>query len=247
MIPQIVHVAWVNTQNLDNVSLYILKNGYRNIKPPWSVQLWNNTVMKQYIFDSSLLSNVDKKILQKSRTIEFIDLFRLLIIYDTGGIWMDIDRLVNKNLSNIVTSKTKLLLPIWQNKDFAQDCFGSFPKNPMIKAAIVENLARRRSLTEKHTNKDIVWMGPGCFLHIVSEWVYGQRILPNLHGPSYRNDEMRSVFKLLQNYDTIATKLEHSSCNTIVYNGNGCNEISKDKRMLYRISGITYWQNEYRG
>ena len=105
-------------------------------------------------------------------------------------------------------------------------------------------MSRLKSLGQTHTNADVLWLGPVTYLHAVTETLTGRRILPLLHGPSYRNDEMKELVKSLKRfYPVIITKTEHSQCDTIIYHGTACKYIHNNKMLLYKRSGLTYWQN----
>ena len=54
---------------------------------------------------------------------------------------------------------------------------------------------------------------------------------------------LRLTKQTVKKHDTVATKVEYSSCDTIVYNGDGCKDLPKNKNAFYRMSGVTYWQH----
>ena len=243
-IPKIVHVSWNNVTFIRNEKNALLDNGYRQIEKlskEYSVRFWDNDEIIKYVNSSFLLNKKEKKRLRNFMEIQ--DLFRWVLMYQEGGIYMDIDRLVNKNLSSIISPSTRFIAPSWRNQDFAQDFIGSSKGNPVFLKAIHLNSIRRQSLPRIHSKNDYLWLGCATYLHAVSETLTNKRILPQLHGPSYRNDEMRILVQnLRQFHPVILTKTEYSQCDTLVYKGNFCNHIHKNKMLLYARSKIKYWQ-----
>ena len=120
---------------------------------------------------------------------------------------------------------------------------GSSKGNPVFLKAIHLNILRRNSLPRFHSKNDYLWLGCATYLHAVSESLTNKRILPQLHGPSYRNDEMKILVRNLTRFHpVIITKTEHSQCDTLVYKGDFCKHIHKNKMLLYARSKLTYWQ-----
>ena len=59
-----------------------------------------------------------------------VDLARMLIIYLYGGMYADVDTLVNsRDFEEVFTDRTKMCLPIYMDTNFAQSLLCSSPRN----------------------------------------------------------------------------------------------------------------------
>ena len=220
-MPKIVHVTWSDTNLLVSVPNKMLDNGFRmvdKLSPGWKVQMWNHSEIESYIRSSNELNAKDLKLLFKQKQQQICDLFRLLLLYREGGIYFDLDILVNVNLNNLILPNTRMVLESYHNADFTQDFQGSSPGNPIFRTAIDLNLKRRRLLGSKHLSRDdILWMGPACYLHAVSFHLVGRFVAPRLHGmPKFHNPEMAEVFHQLKSaHPTIVSGHRRFGCKNL--------------------------------
>ena len=249
-IPKVVHITWSDTGLLARSKNKMLANGYRMVErlsPGWKVVMWNDTEMARYIRESNELAPADVSLLFRQQQQQICDLFRLLLLHKQGGVYIDLDVLINKNLNDIVFPTTKLILESYQNRDFTQAFQGTAPGNPIFKRAIDLNVERRRHLgLQKHSRTDILHMGPNTYLHAISERLIGRFILPDLHGPAPFSWEVAAVFDQLPMFrPTIVSGHRRSECETMLYNGRLCSRLVPYKNDLYREAGLRYWQDSF--
>jgi mannosyltransferase OCH1-like enzyme len=60
------------------------------------------------------------------------DLWRLFKLYTEGGLYIDIDRLCNISLNDVLDDTTKCVLPTCEDTDFSHDFMLSAPNNPIF-------------------------------------------------------------------------------------------------------------------
>lgn len=222
-----IHISWKNKDILD-LEFNIIKNGIYNLKnlnPDYSFEINDDNDINDYLEKN--LSPEDFKLIKKKHIVEKTDLWRLLKIYNEGGIYMDIDRLCNIPLSKIIKKDIKCVLPTYRNFDFSQDIMISCSKNIIHKRAIELNLERRRN-----GEKRIVYLGPDTYLHAVTE------ILINKQIPRENNDVLfNELRKLIKQCKYLKTFREDPPYNTIIYQGTN---IKFDKKAFYKNQGVGF-------
>ena len=138
--------------------------------------------------------------------MEKVDLWRLLKIYLEGGIYLDFDRYCNKSFDDIIDSETKCVLPTCRDHDFSQDIMISCKHNPLFRVAIDNNIiARGRGAS-------IVAIGPGSYMHSVTEVVFGNRT-----GSSPGHRKMKAFRTALDNSRYFQTFREVPMNNTFIF------------------------------
>ena len=91
-VPKTVHLAWKNKDIWSNESPLIL-NGIANMKlinPDYKFQIHDDNDIDKYLLEN--LDEDDYKRIEGKHIVEKCDLWRLLKIYNEGGIYVDIDR-----------------------------------------------------------------------------------------------------------------------------------------------------------
>jgi mannosyltransferase OCH1-like enzyme len=86
--------------------------------------------------------------LQNRHIVEKIDVWRLIKLYNEGGLYIDVDRLVNVSLNDIAKKDIKWILPTCRDNDFSHDFMCSSPGNPVFLETLKLNLSRRRAPME---------------------------------------------------------------------------------------------------
>ena len=233
-IPKVIHMSWKNKNIFDNQSPVVL-NGILNIKklnPDYKLLLSDDNDVEVYLKKN--LSFFDYYKIKYRKIVEKIDLWRLLKIYNEGGIYIDFDRYCNKSFDNIIKSNTKCILPTFLDFDFAQDIMISCPENPIYKKAIEYNLKER---TLFPTNQ-IFHLGPVIFMRSVTEIVFGE--IQERNPPIYKMEKYR---ELLNNSMFFQTYREHPKDNLIYeYDketfliGNG-----KERKEFYEEQNVKHW------
>lgn len=222
-----IHISWKNKNILD-LEFNIIKNGIYNLKnlnPDYSFEINDDNDVNDYLEKN--LSPEDFKLIKKKHIVEKTDLWRLLKIYNEGGIYMDIDRLCNIPLSKIIKKDIRCALPTYRDFDFSQDIMISCSKNIIHKRAIELNLERRRN-----GEKRIVYLGPETYLHAVSEILINKQISRENNKNLF--NELRQIIKQCKYLKTFR---EEPPYNTILYQGP---EIKFDKKAFYKNQGVGF-------
>eukprot|EP00747_Dinoflagellata_sp_TGD_P170693 gnl/TRDRNA2_/TRDRNA2_202898_c0_seq1.p1 gnl/TRDRNA2_/TRDRNA2_202898_c0~~gnl/TRDRNA2_/TRDRNA2_202898_c0_seq1.p1 ORF type:complete len:293 (-),score=15.86 gnl/TRDRNA2_/TRDRNA2_202898_c0_seq1:13-816(-) len=218
----------------------------------WAFKLYDDTDVCTYL--EQHLSHEDYARLTHVHPIERADLWRLLIMYYEGGLYMDIDREVNMNMDTILQNGTKMLLPSYYGHDqphfgdFSQDLMCSAPGNPMFEHIIHLNLKRRAECQDHGHSagikcKNVGELGPTTFMHGVTQYIFGEMINP--HPP---NGNQRIMQPLKHLSPTVVTYEEVHPCNTLIYRNHdmkAChslhNEVMKAKNDFYERWEATTW------
>lgn len=236
-IPKIIHVSWKTKKILNNKSPLIL-NGLVNLKklnPDYKLEISDDNDVETYL--KSKLRKWDYIKIKNKKIVEKIDLWRLIKIYNEGGIYVDIDRYCNISFNDIINKETKCILPTHGDIDFSQDLMISCKRNPIFKKAIEYNLAARYLINPR----GVFHLGPPIYMRAVTETVFGSR---TKRKPGSRvMDDFRNS---LQNSVHFQTYKEILPNNSLIFNynertfqkGNG---LSKEK--FYDSQGITPWSS----
>jgi len=236
-IPKLIHISWKNKNIFENKS-ELVKNGLHNLvqmNPEWQYQLNTDNDVDDY-----LKNNLEKKeyaIIQNSNIIAKLDIWRLLKIYNEGGLYIDLDRLYNIPLDNIINDNIKCVLPTNMDHDFSNDFILSAPQNPIYLEAIQLNFQRRwQGIT------NIYFLGAQTYMHAVTKVLVGERIDTAPGAGIFK--EIRSA---LSNIPFIKTYRETPPYDTIVFKKDKYFEMDheKEKRTLYADFGMKHWTNEW--
>ena len=229
-IPKTIHIAWNNKEIVDS-AYSIIRNGIYNLKNlnrDHDFTISNDREIDEYL--DSKLERRDFDLINKRHIVEKVDLWRLLKIYHEGGFYMDIDRLYNIPLENVISNDVKCLLPMYGDKNFSQDIMISCPKNIIHKTAISLNLERRRS-----GSKRILYLGPQTYFHACTRILLGEE---KNEYPS-KEDLMR-LRKTIKTCKYLGTYREVLPYDSIVFQSQGT-EIDFDKNELYTDENILRW------
>ena len=223
-----IHISW-KTKDILDLDFTIIKHGIRQLKdlnPEYTFEISDNDDVDKFI--KKHLSNDDYDLIKDRNIVEKVDLWRLLKIYHEGGFYMDIDRLCNIPLDDIVNSDHKYILPMHLDIDFSQDIMMSSSKNIIFKETIDLNLKRRR---EGCT--DILSLGPITYFNAITKVLLGNQIK---RYPTKENlIKLRSI---ISNCKYLSTYKEFPPYNTLVYRGP---HISFDKEKFYEYCDVNHW------
>ena len=145
MIPKVIYQTW-KTQNIhkkiNNLHKRMLK-----ANPEYQHIIYTDDQMLDFV-----KSNYDKDIFRYFERINNIvaraDFWRYLILFKKGGVYLDIDSIINKNLDEILEEEDEALITAEKNLNrFAQWSL-IFNKNHPILEKTIENL-----ITNIHENK----------------------------------------------------------------------------------------------
>jgi hypothetical protein len=233
--PKNIYLVWPSHSLVDSKT-DMVQYGVRQLidkNPDWTWKVYNYSEVDAFI--KSRISEEDWSLIADSNIVERSDLFRLLAIYCVGGYYQDVDRLYNLPFSSVLSPETKMLLPQCPT-NFAQDCMGSSPGNPVFELAIRLNLARRRALHKARSNSSVGSIlngGPGAYNDAISKVLFGQMLSPGGDSRQAR------FFELVQGLDPLVKTKREEWCHLIMSEHPDCKWISRQP--LYEEYGIGDW------
>jgi GR25 family glycosyltransferase involved in LPS biosynthesis len=169
-IPKKIHLSWKNKNVLDS-NYSLIKKGVKNLEllnPEWDIEVYDDEDINKLLRDTIGKSNWD--LIKDRKITEKTDLWRLIKTYKEGGLYIDIDRYIDTPLSEVINSKTSLVLPTYLDGDFSQDFILSCAKSPILGKAISNNLHYRRQ------GKSLFFLAVQSYLSSVSEFVINKKL-----------------------------------------------------------------------
>lgn len=235
-IPKIIHIAWKSKDVLRSMHPLIV-NGLlqlRVLNPDWEIQISDDTDIDTYLKNN--LSQEEFRLVKNDGIVQKSDLWRLIKIYNEGGLYVDIDRLCNKPLSFLIDNDTKWVLPVCAYKDFSHDFMMSAPGNPVFKNTI--NLYLNRRLEGINNT---YFLGVQTYMHAITHTVFNKII--DVHPGE---DNFKDIINELVPYKFIKIIPEFPPGNTAIYEG----ELSFDtwatiKKSFYKENNIKHWTGEW--
>lgn len=125
MIPKIIHACWFGKNEMpEEQKEYV--NGWRKLHPDYEIILWTDKSFKKYLDDSLFV----KESLQRKKYGFFSDYFRFTVLYEFGGIYIDTDVELLKNLDCFL--EHKLFMGFIFDSSIGTALIGSEAKNPLM-------------------------------------------------------------------------------------------------------------------
>jgi hypothetical protein len=232
LIPKVIHVTWKSKDILNSNHIFPQNTIQKlvELSPNWKLELSDNQEIDQYLKDNLDLS--DYNLLENRHIVEKCDVWRLIKLYKEGGAYVDIDRLCNTSLDDILDEKTKLVLPICKDYDFSQDFMCSSPGNPIFLETLKLNLERRYGGANS-----VYFLGPQTYMHGILISLYGEIIEANF----------KEIRNMLEDADFIKTYDENPPYDTVIYR-NAKDKIfdhESMKRDFYAKSELKHWTGEW--
>ena len=235
MIPKIAHVVWNHKNVLTNYHPF-LTNGLHNLismNPDWAVTVYTP---KDIEYDlRHVLSDHHYNLVKNRHFVSKIDLWRQFKMYFEGGFYMDIDRLYNIPLSDIIDDGIKWVLPITKDYDFSCDIMLSAPNNPAFMKVAELYLNR----VDRGWN-DQYLLGPQTYMHGVSHTLSG-KIVDTDPGA----EQMNHLRSIVREHSFIKTYTEYPPGDTITYAGPLGSSWEQLKRDFYASEGVKHWTGEW--
>ena len=203
------------------------------MNPDWTFEVSDDADIDNYL--EAFLPSADFNLIKDNKMPHKSDLWRLLKIYNEGGLYIDIDKLCNVSLNDLVDDGTMWVLPFCRDYDFSQDFMMSEPENPVIAGTIRLFLQRKR---EGITND--YFLGAQTYMHAITMAIVGRVV--NTDPGVEAMDEIRSVLKTMP---FVKIYREDPPYNTIVYNGNDVADLESLKRDFYAKAGVKHWTGEW--
>jgi mannosyltransferase OCH1-like enzyme len=236
MIPKKIHLSWKTKDLLASESPLITEGVKKLIElnPNWEVTIYDDAEVDAYLqkhLEPTLYALIaNKHIVQKT------DLWRLIKLFEEGGLYMDIDRFVDTPLDDLIDEGTKWVVPTCRDYDFSHDFMMTAPQNPVYSTAIHLYIQR---LQEGHNN--IYFLGPQTYMHAITLVVMGKMI---------NTDPGVEVFdRIRETMDAagfIKTYREDPPYNTIVYREGALGlNWEQEKRKFYAEAGLKHWSGDW--
>jgi hypothetical protein len=204
-----------------------------SLNPDWQFTVYDDKEIDDYIKDA--LPRSDYKLVENIHIVAKTDIWRLLKLHSEGGLYVDIDRLCNVSLSDLVDDKTMWVLPTYKDSDFSHDFMMTAPNNPAFAKAIELYFDRRRM---GHTN--IYFLGPQTYMNSVSMILCGQMLDTNPGQKAF--EQIRSI---LDEATFIKTYRENPPNDTIIYKSDESIDLETMKRQFYAEEGLKHWTGEW--
>ena len=236
MIPKKVHLSWKTKDLLDSKSPLVV-HGVKHLvelNPDWEVTIYDDQEVDDYL--KNQLEPQVYALIASKHIVQKTDLWRLIKLYQEGGLYIDVDRFVNTPLNNLVDENTKWVLPTHRDYDFSHDFMMTAPNNPAYLLAVQMYVER---LKQGHTN--VYFLGPQTYMHAVTQTLTGKMLNTDLGIAAF--DRLRDIMKRC---GFIKTFREEPPYNTIVYRGENLGlDWEQEKRKFYAESGLRHWSNEW--
>lgn len=116
MIPRIIHQTCPNPAKLDSKTLENIAFLKAN-NPGWEHRLYSDEDMRDYL--RVHLSSDDYRIIQKLNpgyNVVLADLLRYLLVFNEGGVYLDIKSTARKPLASVLKEQDTFILSQWANK-----------------------------------------------------------------------------------------------------------------------------------
>ncbi len=100
MIPKIIHACWFGGKQIPDEWQYYI-NGWKKLNPDWEIKIWTEKEFEPYFGDSLFV----KDCIANKKYGFLADYFRLIVLYEFGGVYLDTDVELLKPLDSFLNSK----------------------------------------------------------------------------------------------------------------------------------------------
>lgn len=165
MIPKKIYRSW-KTQNFHpKIAKQIRK--MLDINPDYEQIIYNDEQIQDYVYShyGKEISNAFNKL---NIMTAKVDLWRYLILYEKGGIYLDIDSVINTKISSFLNDEDDSLITVEKNPELFVQWALFFQKNHPILERVIENVLANIS-KNKYPNDIINTTGPGVFTNSLQQ------------------------------------------------------------------------------
>jgi len=236
IIPRKIHISWKTKDLLQSESRFVRNCIGRlvQLSPNWTVEISDDDDLDDYL--RVKLDASDYSRLKDCHPVVKSDVWRLIKLYEEGGLYVDIDRLCNVSLDSVIDHKAMMVLPICAGRDFSHDFMCSAPGNPIFTTALELNLKRRAE-----GSNNTYFLGPQTYFHAVTINLLGEMV--DINPGEQVFDSIRwkiSRCDFIQTYD------EAPPYNTILYRPEPDQiDHELEKRQFYRESKLKHWTGDW--
>lgn len=235
MIPKIAHIVWNHKEILNNYHP-LLEHGLHSLirlNPDWQVTVYTPSDIEHDL--KNILLEKDYNLIKDRHFVSKIDLWRQFKMFFEGGLYIDLDRLVNIPLSEIIEEGISWVLPITLEYDFSCDIMLSAPNNPAFKTCAEMYLDRVNKGW-----KDQYFLGPQTYMHAVSYTLCGEMVNTD---PGIEKFNM--LRQIINDTKFISTYREVPYNDMLIYRGPMGDDLEWIKRDFYKKEGITHWTGDW--
>jgi mannosyltransferase OCH1-like enzyme len=238
MIPKTVHFSWIDDSILMSNHIFPRNTIQKMIElsPDWKFKLNINSDIEDFL--ETRLDKSDYKLIKDCHIVEKSDIWRLMKLYEEGGVYTDIDRLCNISFDDIISNDIMCVLPICADNNFSQDFMCSAPYNPIFIETFKLIMSRR-----KEGYKNTYFLGPQTYMHAVTKVFFGNMIDVNPGKDIFneiKNQLSRIAFiKIHQEYPPYDTIIYRPKTKLVDFNHE------EMKRDFYANSKIKHWTGEW--
>ena len=260
-IPRKVHVFFPDKTFLFNTDpAPIVEYGVLNLmklNPHWNVTIYDDVDIDHIIENATtILSDRERRLLLGkpdgkggwkggAHIVEKADLARLILIYTQGGLYLDVDRVVNVQLEDLFGPNARMCLPTVYDTNFMQDIMCSSANNSLYLEAIKEQSTIRmtggiggKTLQRRHgwvKKEDLFRMGSPTYNRVVSRLVFGQE------SEIPEDDLPKARAAIEKTNGVIVTKREEWCDGFLVVPFEGCRSVQR--QVLYEQYKIEPWSD----
>ena len=233
MIPKKVHLTWVSKNVFDNASPLIQQGivKMRRLNPEWTFTVYTDREIEGYL-ESRLQPEV-YTVIKPKHVVQKSDLWRLIKLYEEGGVYSDIDRFCNKPFPS--EPGIRWYLPTCREYDFSHDFMMTAPGNPVFAMAINMYIER---LMEGY--ESVYFLGPQTYMHAVTFGITGKMINtdpePGTFGQIKEQADQIGGIKMVK---------EDPPYSTIIYTGGNGLDWEREKRAFYKSAGLSHWTGDW--
>jgi len=182
IIPKIIHLTW-KTKDVSHLYDITYASITRN-HSEWEIIVWTDEEMDIYVKENG--TNYYSFYENLKFPIQKCDFFRVFIVYDMGGIYLDLDVIITKSFNSLI-QRTKIFFPcekIMSSQQLIEHgdrdeirignyAFGSIPKHPFLLSFLhkIMNLASNESEFEDKNKYVLNSTGPGLLTTFYHEYI----------------------------------------------------------------------------
>lgn len=126
MIPKIIHACWLGGAQMPEDQKKYIEN-WRTLHPDYEINLWDDVGFSEFLDDSAFV----KEAVARKKYGFLSDYFRFTVLYKYGGIYIDTDVELFKNLDGFLNCK--MFMGFIFDSSIGTALFGTEAGNPLMK------------------------------------------------------------------------------------------------------------------
>lgn len=203
-IPKVIYQTYTSLDDVHPDILKCSRNKIQKLNPDYQYEFYSNNDIKKYIRDNwgedmlSVYNSIDP-----SYGPARADLFRYMILYDRGGIYLDIKSSCKKKFDDVIGENDELILCNWgditpwadhlsyEDGEFINWFIACKPKHPLMKQ-VIDNIVEKIKKTKKNRT---VLRGKTDVLFLTGPVLFTKTLLPEL--VNYDNVKIYSDYRYI--------------------------------------------------